>query len=33
MFVDRFLHTAMSYPCYYGSVPNTRKRDEAECAA
>ena len=33
MFVDRFLHAAMSYPCNYGFVPNTCKRDEADCAA
>ena len=27
MFVDRFLHTAMSYPCNYGFVPHTLAAD------
>lgn len=27
MFVDRFLHTAMYYPCNYGFVPNTLSQD------
>jgi inorganic pyrophosphatase len=27
MFVDRFLHTAMYYPCNYGFVPNTLSED------
>ena len=26
MFVDRFLHTAMRYPCNYGFVPHTCRR-------
>ena len=26
-FVDRFLHTAMHYPCNYGFVPNTLSED------
>jgi len=27
LFVDRFLHTAMFYPCNYGFVPHTRSQD------
>lgn len=27
IFVDRFLHTAMSYPFNYGSIPNTLAED------
>ena len=27
MFVDRFLHTAMHYPCNYGFVPHTLAED------
>jgi inorganic pyrophosphatase len=27
MFVDRFLHTAMYYPCNYGFIPNTLAED------
>ncbi len=27
MFVDRFLHTAMRYPCNYGFVPHTLAED------
>lgn len=27
MFVDRFLHTAMNYPCNYGFIPNTHAED------
>ncbi len=27
MFVDRFLHTSMSYPCNYGFVPHTLSDD------
>lgn len=27
MFVDRFLHTAMHYPCNYGFIPHTRAAD------
>lgn len=27
MFVDRFLHTAMYYPCNYGFIPNTLSDD------
>lgn len=27
MFVDRFLHTAMYYPCNYGFIPNTLADD------
>ena len=27
MFVDRFLHTAMYYPCNYGFIPNTLSED------
>ena len=27
MFVDRFLHTAMFYPCNYGFIPNTLSDD------
>jgi inorganic pyrophosphatase len=27
MFVDRFLHTAMFYPCNYGFVPHTLAKD------
>ncbi|MCP5365490.1 MAG: inorganic diphosphatase [Hyphomicrobiales bacterium] len=27
MFVDRFLHTAMYYPCNYGFVPHTLSED------
>lgn len=27
VFVDRFLYTAMSYPCNYGSIPNTLADD------
>ncbi|WP_025899759.1 inorganic diphosphatase [Sneathiella glossodoripedis] len=27
MFVDRFLHTAMFYPCNYGFIPHTRSDD------
>jgi inorganic pyrophosphatase len=27
MFVDRFLHTAMHYPCNYGFVPHTLSND------
>jgi inorganic pyrophosphatase len=27
MFVDRFLYTAMHYPCNYGFVPNTLSED------
>jgi len=26
-FVDRFMHTAMHYPCNYGFVPNTLSED------
>jgi len=27
VFVDRFMHTAMHYPCNYGFVPNTLSED------
>lgn len=27
LFVDRFLHTAMYYPCNYGFIPNTLSQD------
>lgn len=27
MFVDRFLHTSMSYPCNYGFIPHTLSED------
>ena len=27
LFVDRFMHTAMHYPCNYGFVPNTLSED------
>ena len=27
VFVDRFMHTAMHYPCNYGFVPNTLSDD------
>ena len=27
MFVDRFLHTAMYYPCNYGFIPHTLSQD------
>ena len=27
LFVDRFLHTAMFYPCNYGFVPHTKSQD------
>ena len=27
MFVDRFLHTAMQYPCNYGFIPHTNAAD------
>ena len=27
MFVDRFLHTAMQYPCNYGFIPHTHAAD------
>ena len=27
LFVDRFLHTAMYYPCNYGFVPHTLSAD------
>jgi len=27
MFVDRFLYTAMRYPCNYGFLPNTLSQD------
>ena len=27
VFVDRFLHTAMTYPCNYGFIPRTLSRD------
>ena len=27
IFVDRFIHTAMHYPCNYGFVPNTLSED------
>jgi inorganic pyrophosphatase len=27
LFVDRFLHTAMFYPCNYGFVPHTQSED------
>ncbi len=27
MFVDRFLHTAMHYPCNYGFIPHTLSED------
>ncbi len=27
MFVDRFLHTAMTYPCNYGFIPHTLSGD------
>jgi len=27
IFVDRFLHTAMFYPCNYGFIPNTLSND------
>jgi inorganic pyrophosphatase len=27
MFVDRFLHTAMFYPCNYGFIPHTLAKD------
>ena len=27
MFVDRFLHTSMRYPCNYGFVPHTLAAD------
>ena len=29
--VDRFLHTAMRYPCNYGFVPDTLSRDGDPC--
>ncbi|AFX98273.1 inorganic pyrophosphatase family protein [Candidatus Endolissoclinum faulkneri L2] len=28
LFVDRFLHTAMNYPCNYGFVPHTLSNDK-----
>jgi len=27
IFVDRFLHTAMTYPCNYGFIPHTLSED------
>src|ERR1700760_4806147 len=27
LFVDRFLHTAMNYPCNYGFIPHTLSGD------
>ena len=27
LFVDRFLHTAMTYPCNYGFIPHTLSQD------
>ncbi|MBX9726495.1 MAG: inorganic diphosphatase, partial [Rickettsiales bacterium] len=27
IFVDRFLHTAMTYPCNYGFIPHTLSDD------
>jgi inorganic pyrophosphatase len=27
LFVDRFLHTAINYPCNYGFVPHTLAED------
>src|SRR3954470_3786234 len=27
IFVDRFLHTAMTYPCNYGFIPHTLSQD------
>jgi len=31
MFVDRFLHTAMYYPCNYGFIPHTLSGDGDPC--
>jgi inorganic pyrophosphatase len=31
IFVDRFLHTAMTYPCNYGFVPHTLSGDGDPC--
>jgi inorganic pyrophosphatase len=31
LFVDRFLHTAMYYPCNYGFVPHTLSADGDPC--
>lgn len=31
MVVDRFLHTAMFYPCNYGFIPNTLSQDGDPC--
>lgn len=31
LFVDRFLHTSMSYPCNYGFIPNTLSDDGDPC--
>ncbi|MBL8645365.1 MAG: inorganic diphosphatase [Rhodospirillaceae bacterium] len=31
LFVDRFLHTAMQYPCNYGFVPHTVSGDGDPC--
>jgi inorganic pyrophosphatase len=31
MVVDRFLHTAMYYPCNYGFIPNTLSQDGDPC--
>ena len=31
MLVDRFLHTAMYYPCNYGFIPNTLSQDGDPC--
>lgn len=31
IFVDRFLHTAMNYPCNYGFIPHTLSGDGDPC--
>ena len=31
MVVDRFLHTAMYYPCNYGFIPHTLSQDGDPC--
>ena len=31
LFVDRFLHTAMNYPCNYGFIPHTLSDDGDPC--
>jgi inorganic pyrophosphatase len=31
LFVDRFMQTAMHYPCHYGFIPNTLSEDGDPC--